>query len=215
MPAKVSPPHYMQIALDIASRIARGDLREGSKVYGRSVMASEYGVSPETIRRSLKLLADMQVVEVAPKSGVYIFSSANARKYIERFGKNINTRSLQAQLREMLAEHRELSRKIAETAAAIAKIEEMAADTVPFQNYEILVPENAFVHGKSLDELNFWQATGATIIAIRHTGEIILSPGPYAQLHCGDTIVFVGDLASLEAVEKYICEPAAAGENLP
>ena len=29
-------------------------------------MASEYNVSPETIRRSLRLLADMKVVEVKP-----------------------------------------------------------------------------------------------------------------------------------------------------
>ena len=42
---------YLQIALDLATRISKGELPEGSRIYGRSVMASEYNVSPETIRR--------------------------------------------------------------------------------------------------------------------------------------------------------------------
>ena len=45
---------YLQIALDLATRIAKGELPEGSRIYGRSVMASEYNVSPETIRRALR-----------------------------------------------------------------------------------------------------------------------------------------------------------------
>ena len=52
----VIPSQYLQIALDLATRIARGELPEGSRIYGRSVMAPEYGVSPETIRRALRLL---------------------------------------------------------------------------------------------------------------------------------------------------------------
>ena len=45
----VVPTQYLQIALDLARRIASGELPEGSRVYGRSMMASEYNVSPETI----------------------------------------------------------------------------------------------------------------------------------------------------------------------
>ena len=41
---------YLQIALDLVSIIAKEEFSEGSKIYGRSVMASEYNVSPETIR---------------------------------------------------------------------------------------------------------------------------------------------------------------------
>ena len=62
----VVPSQYLQIALDLATRIAQGELTEGSRIYGRSVLASEYGVSPETIRKALRLLADMKVVDVKP-----------------------------------------------------------------------------------------------------------------------------------------------------
>ena len=51
MKQAVVPSQYLQIALDLARRIVKGELPEGSRVYGRSVMASEYNVSPETIRR--------------------------------------------------------------------------------------------------------------------------------------------------------------------
>ena len=37
------------------------------KLSGRSTLASLYNVSPETIRRSIALLKDMDVVEVAEK----------------------------------------------------------------------------------------------------------------------------------------------------
>ena len=41
MKQTVVPSQYLQIALDLARRIAKGELPEGSRIYGRSVMASE------------------------------------------------------------------------------------------------------------------------------------------------------------------------------
>ena len=78
------PAQYLQIALDLAGRVARGELPEGSRVYGRSVMASEYNVSPETIRRALRLLADMKVVEVKPQSGAVVLSADTDRRLLRR-----------------------------------------------------------------------------------------------------------------------------------
>ena len=40
MKGTVIPSQYLQIALDLAQRIAKGELSEGSRIYGRSVMAS-------------------------------------------------------------------------------------------------------------------------------------------------------------------------------
>ena len=57
----VVAPVYSQIALDIAMRISRGEIQESTKLYGRSVLASQYGVSPETIRRAIKILEDVQI----------------------------------------------------------------------------------------------------------------------------------------------------------
>ena len=60
---------YTRIAISLAERIASGQLKEGDKISGRSKLSPEYNVSPETIRRALRLLADMKVVEVKEQSG--------------------------------------------------------------------------------------------------------------------------------------------------
>ena len=49
-------PIYQKIALDLANKIYTGSIVEGSTLYGRSVLAGKYNVSPETIRRAIKLL---------------------------------------------------------------------------------------------------------------------------------------------------------------
>ena len=73
-------PQYIQIALSIARRIAGGDVPEGAKISGRSKLSSEYNVSPETIRKAVRLLGDMRVVDVREQSGVYVLSADNAKR---------------------------------------------------------------------------------------------------------------------------------------
>ena len=53
----ITIPRYLTIAVDIATRIASGSILEGEKP-GRSILSTEYNVSPETIRRSAALLSD-------------------------------------------------------------------------------------------------------------------------------------------------------------
>ena len=121
MKEAVAPAQYLQIALDIAGRIAAGNLPEGSRVYGRSVMSSEYAVSPETIRRALRLLADMKVVEIKPQSGVTVLSADSARRYVKNFSEAADAWALREQLRDLLDQYAELNRRTMETATALMK----------------------------------------------------------------------------------------------
>ncbi len=196
---------YLQIALDIARRISRGELPEGSRLYGRSIMASEYSVSPETIRRALHLLADMKVVAIKQQSGTLVLSADSARRYIENFSADTEVHALREQLKDLMEQYAELNRKTAETVAALIQSRDsLAASSEPFPNYEVPVPENSPLLGKSIGELRFWQSTGATIIAIRRGGRAILSPGPYAELFGGDIIVLAGTPAAAEAVRHFV-----------
>jgi K+/H+ antiporter YhaU regulatory subunit KhtT len=52
--------------------------------------------------------------------------------------------------------------------------------------------------------LNFWQKTGATVIAIRREGSIILSPGPHLPLETMDVLVLVGNQHTKPLVEQLI-----------
>lgn len=205
MKRTVVPSQYLQIALDLADRIARGELEEGQKIYGRSVMASEYGVSPETIRRALWLLSDMKVVEVKPQSGAVVLSADNARRYIDNFHEDASTDLLRHQLNDLISESAELNRRLAETVHAFLKSQEtFAAASRPLPNYEVTVPKDSPLIGKNIGELKFWQSTGGTIVAIRRGQTVILSPGPYAELYGGDVIVLVGAPAAAEAARRLI-----------
>lgn len=204
MDNRITPPVYSQIALDIALRIVRGELKENTKVYGRSILASQYGVSPETIRRAIKLLEDMQVVEVKQHSGVTILSAENAAKYVEKLGVQNDIREHQRKLKQLMREQMDLSRRIAEQADSIIRINEKFSKTNPFNNYEIDILPDSPLEGKTLGELKFWHKTAATVIAIRRDDQIILSPGPYASLKTDDTLIFVGDLTCISAVEAFV-----------
>ena len=205
MKQTVVPSQYLQIALDLARRIAKGELPEGSRIYGRSVMASEYSVSPETIRRALRLLADMKVVEVKPQSGAVVLSADSARRYIENFEENADIRALRQQLKDLMAEYNDLHHRMADTISALVKSREtFAAAGEPFPNYEVPVPKDSPLIGKSIGALKFWQSTGGTIVAIRRGQTVILSPGPYAELYAGDVIVLVGTPAAAEAAHRLV-----------
>ncbi len=206
MNSPVITPVYSQIALDIALRIARGDLKENTKVYGRSVMASEYGVSPETIRRAMKLLEDMEIIEVRHNSGVVILSAERARQYVEKHGEQNDIRAHQKELNQLLLQQVELGRRIADVAGSIVRINERFSRTTPFPNYEAALPEGCPLIGKNLGELKFWQQTGATVIAIRRKDRIILSPGPYAALEEKDVLLFVGDVNCPNAVSTFLTQ---------
>ena len=205
MKGTVVPSQYLQIALDLANRIASGDLPEGSRIYGRSVMASEYSVSPETIRRALRLLSDMKVVEVKPQSGARVLSADSARRYIENFEEDTEIHTLRRQLKELMEEYADLNRRTNDVVAALVKSRDtFTAANEPLPNYEVTVPCDSPLIGKSIGALKFWQSTGGTIVAIRRGQTVMLSPGPYAELYGGDVIILVGSPAAADAARHFI-----------
>ena len=76
-----------------------------------------------------------------------------------------------------------------------------AAQSLP--NYCVRIPEDWDGAGKSLGALKFWRATGATVVAIRRSGQEIVSPGPDTALRCGDLLIFVGDLEARKGVVRF------------
>ena len=74
-------------------------------------------------------------------------------------------------------------------------------DSLP--NYSCRVPDHWLDSGATIGTLRFWQATGATIVAIRRNLSYIVSPGPYAELYAGDAVIFVGGVKAREAVSHF------------
>ncbi len=200
----IAPPVYSQIALDIASKIARGDLKENSKITGRSLLATTYAVSPETIRRSMRLLADVGIIDIKSNSGAIILSKDNAIKYVDNFNNVRSVRTLKRELKELLNERDAINKKVIDLIDEIINVNEHLKNIDPLQNYEIEILPGSSIIGKSIEESHFWQNTGATIVAIRRQDRIILSPGPYASFLEYDSVVVVGDRSVSERVRNFI-----------
>ena len=196
---------YTRIAISLAERIASGQLKEGDKLSGRSKLSPEYNVAPETIRRTLRLLADMKVVEVKEQSGVYVLSADNARRYLHNFADQTDIRGKQQQLKELLVRQEHLNRQMAALCRDILDETSQTPDALP--NYYCRIPDDWPHSGTTVGALRFWQATGATIVAIRRGLSYIVSPGPYAELYAGDAVIFVGGVKAREAVSHFFANP--------
>lgn len=198
------PPIYSRIALDLATRIARGEIKEGTKLSGRSLTASQYRVSPETVRRAFQLLSDMEIVETRKNSGTVVISKSNAAEYVKKFETKADMALLLTKLNKLFDERDALNDRISEMIKQIIDISERFRNSDPLRSYEFHIPIGSPIVGKTIADSMFWQNTGATIVALRQDNKIILSPGPYAIFSEGDTIIASGETDITDRVETFI-----------
>ncbi len=201
---EIIKPLYQQIAIDIANRIVKREFVVGSKIHGRSTLAGQYNVSPETIRRAIVLLEDVLIVEVYQGSGILVKSRDEAFKYIEKF-KNIDSiYQTKKDIFTLIQNKRKMEEDLE------YKINKLMDHTERFKNSNPFAPIELEINGlckflnKTIAEGNFWQNTGATIIGIKREGNIILSPGPYALFVEGDNFIFIGDENAYERINAYL-----------
>ncbi|MDU1054893.1 TrkA C-terminal domain-containing protein [Clostridium baratii] len=205
MARKTSTPAYLKIAIDIASRIVNGDFVEGEKLSGRSTLASLYNVSPETIRRSIALLKDMDVVEVAEKSGIKITSKHNANEFLKKFKTKSEFTNIKEEIYNLFNEKKVLEEKLENNIQNLIEFATQLRNVGLVVPYESLVEPNSLIIGKSLGELNFWHNTGATIVGIKRGEQLFLSPGPYFTINEKDIVVYVGQNEDvIGKVKNYI-----------
>jgi len=185
-----SMARYVNIAVDIASRILRGEYREGQKVFGRSTLAGKYNVSPETIRRALTLLQDTGIVNVSPGVGVVVRSKKAAEAFLAQSGQRQILRDVQERLHFLLRERDRLNNEIEKLMNELLDYTFKMAGR--FQKIEeIKVTRFSPLVGKSLMEAEFRGKTGATVLAIYRNGEEIVSPRADTIIESDDILIMV------------------------
>lgn len=184
-------PRYQQIAIEIASRIAREEYKVGEKIYARSSIASQYGVSPETARRAICVLCDLEIVSSEKGSGVTIKSTDNAEKFIKQFSKRQTIDSIKENIQQSILRQREEMEVMNQHLSELITASEHFRSFNPFMPYEIVISKHCTYLGKNIAELQFWQHTGATVIAIKRGETTMVSPGPYAMMKEHDIIYFI------------------------
>lgn len=195
---------YQSIALDIAQRISNDEFLENRKISGRTLLASQYRVSPETIRKAVVLLKEEHIVEVSQGKEVIIISKTNALNYINKYQYLKSVYSLKQNLAVLLKEKKNIDHKFEELINDVANFSDRLRNLTPFNPLEIEVSASSHIVGKTIADLQFWQATGATIIALRRGVNITISPGPHVIIMEKDTLVCVGDETTYQRVAAFI-----------
>ena len=193
MDHKLQIPVYEKIAIDLAHRIYEGSLKIGDKIYGRSVLAGEYHVSPETIRRAMKILEDVGIVQSTKGSGTLVVSKEQAYFYINRFIHLESVRDLERNVYTLLNKREELDQQMVDNMKKILEYSHRLKSTNPLTPVEVEIPGQSIYLGNSISESKFWQNTGGTIVAVKRDGKLIISPGPYTLFLQGDILLVVGD----------------------
>lgn len=197
-------PRYQQIAMDIAARIARNDFEEGQRISGRSVLSSEYAVSPETIRRAINLLEEENVVEVAPNYGVIVGTKVQALAYLDGNASVNDATALKHKLASLMDKRHELDTEINNVIQEIMDISSRFASSDPLRRFEYNIDPSSKLVGKSIRSSSFYQITNMTIIAINRHGAMMLSPGPDAVFEAQDVLVVVGHIQDVIKVEMLV-----------
>ncbi len=197
-------PRYQQIAMDIAARIARNDFEEGQRISERSVLSSEYAVSPETIRRAINLLEEENVVEVAPNYGVIVGTKVQALAYLDGNASVNDATALKHKLASLMDKRHELDTEINNVIQEIMDISSRFASSDPLRRFEYNIDPSSKLVGKSIRSSSFYQITNMTIIAINRRGAMMLSPGPDAVFEAQDVLVVVGHIQDVIKVEMLV-----------
>lgn len=195
---------YKSIALDIAQRIVSGELSVQSKISGRSLLAAQYHVSPETIRKAIGLLKDEGIVSVSQGKGIVVISDQKAREYLTSSNYLKSAYSLKRDLELLMAEKKEVDRRFGILLGKITKASDRLQNLTPYNPMEIQIQEQSHAVGKTIGNLQFWQNTGATVIALRRGTGVSISPGPHVILRENDYLVFVGDAKIYEKTERFV-----------
>lgn len=199
-----SIPRYQQIAVEIAGRIAEGELEVGERVYGRSSVASKYNVSPETARRAFCILADMEIVTAEKGSGMRIKSRENAEAFLRQFSEQKDIEAIKTSVAACIERQQAEMETLAGCVADLITATEHYRSLNPLAPYRIRITAECRFIGKTIREVQLWQHTGATLVAVRREGKLLLSPGPYAAFQENDEIYFISQDLSDGRIREYL-----------
>lgn len=194
---------YEQIAVDLAAKIAHNEYKPGTKLYGRSTLAGQYNVSPETIRRAVALLQSMDIVEVVAGRGIIVLDPQSARHYLDNFNQRKGLAQAQQEFSHLLEKRRELDNAIESQLKKIMAFSSRLINILP-KVEEIEVKKDSKLINKTLKEVNFRSNTNATVLAVERSGEEYLAPDSEMVIKEGDLLVFIGPEGCKEKVNSFI-----------
>lgn len=198
-------PNYLLIAKDIALKISKGIYKEGKTLKGRTLLSGEYGVSSETIRKSINILANEKIVSVKHGVGIFVESKSNAIKFLSKI-KDVDDKKKQiSELDELITQRNLLNDDISKKISTIFKRGNYISN-LDIEFKEIVIQEDSWVINQTIGDVYFYNYTEATIVAIKRGERVITSPGPDFTFIANDKLIIVGkdDLSYQRAITYLI-----------
>ncbi|AFT81323.1 GntR family transcriptional regulator [Leuconostoc carnosum] len=200
----IREPRYRKIAYQIAQKIADNEYTVGSKLHARSTLSATFGVSSETARKAISLLADLQIVKPIHGSGVEILSRQKAKTFLNQAQETSDIQTTHAEINQLINNQKSELKSLESSLAKLFDQTQRVQQHNPLSPYELTLTHDSPKIGQSIGELSLWHSTGATLVALLHNEELIISPGPYAVIEKGDTLYFVGNETVAQTVQNFI-----------
>lgn len=191
--SEIKRSKYHEVAIEVAKRIADGEYEVGERIKSRSTLASTFNVSPETTRKGLNILADLHIVTLKHGSGAIVLSKEKAIEFLENYEATHSIAIIKEKIRENIGQHFKGLENLSHLIDEFLRQSQSISRHYSLAPYEIIINKDTDHFGKTLDELNIWHQTGATVIAIENQGKFLLSPSPDTIIEKGDHVFFVGD----------------------
>ncbi|GAA5394592.1 TrkA C-terminal domain-containing protein [Streptococcus uberis] len=201
--SEVTTSKYQKIAVSVAQRIASGEYEVGEKLKSRTTIASTFNVSPETARKGLNILADLNILTLKHGSGAIVLSKEKAIEFINQYESTHSIAVIKEKIRQNIRHQQEGMEELSSLVNDFLMQSQNISKQFPLAPYEIIVNKDTEHFGKSIGVLNLWHQTGATVVAIEHEGQFLISPGPYAVIEKGDHIYFVGDESVYSRMKNF------------
>jgi len=135
---------------------------------------------------------------------VLILSAEQAVEFVNHQVAMQSAYSLRQELEILQEKKKELNERFDDIVYQIIRYTDRLRNLQPFNPVEVTVKATSKAIGRSIKEFKFRQRTGATLVAIRRSLEIIVSPDPEVILQQGDRLVVVGQFDVLEKVDNFI-----------
>ena len=133
-----------------------------------------------------------------------ILSVEKAMQYLQQLTGVETMTNLRQSIQQDLDEQLLLAQQLREKMDELMDRADRFQHLNPFNPFEITVEAGSICDGKTLADVNFWQNTTATVIAISHDGELLISPGPDNRMQAGDIVYFVGDETAPNRVNRFL-----------
>ncbi|MBU1094752.1 MAG: GntR family transcriptional regulator [Firmicutes bacterium] len=170
----VTTARYQEIAYEIAKKIVSGEMVEGSKLSGRSLISSEYNVSSETVRKAMRILSNYSVVEVKERVGIYVSSKESALRFIDHYKNQISSNELYNEIHILLESSKKVNHELQKKFKKL--IHTSKNNVFPFEYFTYEILEGDRYLGQTFESLNFQEKTKGLVFAIEDDGVIYQAP---------------------------------------